>query len=189
VSLAIGLRLADARLEHDPDGARELLQTAGGELEAALGELRELARGIHPTVLTNRGLDAALETVVRRAPLPVELDARVGERLPEPVELAAYFVVTEALTNVAKYANAGSATVRAIRDDGRLVVEVADDGVGGADPSKGSGHRGLAERVAALDGTLELRSDGLSGTYLRADIPVAALPLLTPQRRPTEELL
>jgi signal transduction histidine kinase len=172
VSLALELRLADARLDDDPESARELLQTAGGELEAALGELRELARGIHPAVLSARGLDAALETVVSRAPLPVELEASVGERLPEPVELAAYFVVTEALTNVAKYADASHATVRAIRDDRRLIVEVADDGVGGADPGNGSGLHGLADRVAALDGTLELRSDALRGTCVRVEIPV-----------------
>jgi signal transduction histidine kinase len=174
VSLALGLRLADARLEHDPAGARALLQTAGGELEAALGELRELARGIHPAVLSERGLDAALETVASRAPFPVELETGVGARLPEPVELAAYFVVTEALTNVAKYARATHATVRATHRDGRLVVEVADDGVGGADPAGGSGLRGLADRVAALDGTLELHSDAATGTLLRADIPVGA---------------
>jgi signal transduction histidine kinase len=123
-------------------------------------------------VLSARGLDAALETVVSRAPLPVELEASVGERLPEPVELAAYFVVTEALTNVAKYADASHATVRAIRDDRRLIVEVADDGVGGADPGNGSGLHGLADRVAALDGTLELRSDALRGTCVRVEIPV-----------------
>jgi signal transduction histidine kinase len=174
VSLALDLRMVGARMEEDPEGARELLRAAGGELDEALDELRELARGIHPAVLSDRGLDAALETLASRAPLPVELEVRVGERLPEPVELAAYFVVTEALTNVAKYACASRATVRAVRLNGRLVVEVADDGVGGADPDGGSGLRGLADRVSALDGTLELRSDALSGTLLRADIPVAA---------------
>ena len=172
VSLALGLRVADARLADDPASAREILQSVGGELEAALAELRELARGIHPAVLSTRGLDAALETVANRAPLPVELEVSVGERLPEPVELAAYFVVTEALTNVAKYAGASHAGVRAIRRDGRLLVEVADDGVGGADPTRGSGLRGLADRVAALDGTLELRSDTGGGTVVRAEIPV-----------------
>jgi signal transduction histidine kinase len=172
VSVALGLRLVEARLKDVPEGAHELLETAQGELEAALAELRELARGIHPAVLSERGLDAALEALASRAPLPVDLDTRVRERLPEPAELAAYFVVAEALTNVAKYANASRATVRAARHDGRLVVEVSDDGVGGADPSAGSGLRGLADRVAALDGTLELRSAAGGGTLVRADIPV-----------------
>jgi signal transduction histidine kinase len=179
VSLALQLRFAEDRLKNDQGDARELLQMADDELAAALGELRELARGIHPAVLSDRGLDAALETLASRAPLPVELDSRVGGRAPEQVELAAYFVVAEALTNVAKYANADRAIVRAVCDDGRLVVEVADDGVGGADPANGSGLRGLADRVSALDGTLELRSEEGRGTVLRADIPV---PRLGPHR-------
>jgi signal transduction histidine kinase len=175
VSLALQLRLAEDRLRDEDAVARQLLQTADGELVAALGELRELASGIHPAVLSDRGLDTALETLANRAPLPVDLEARVGERPPEHVELAAYFVVAEALTNVAKYAKATHATVRAVRDDGHLVVEVADDGVGGADPSKGSGLRGLADRVSALDGTLELHS-GKGGTVLRAEIPLPRVP-------------
>jgi signal transduction histidine kinase len=176
VSLALQLRLAEDRLGADNAGARELLQMADGELAAALGELRELASGIHPAVLSDRGLDTALEALACRAPLPVDLDIRLGERPPEHVELAAYFVVAEALTNVAKYANANRATVRAVRADGHLVVEVADDGVGGADPTKGTGLRGLADRVSALDGTLELRSGNGSGTVLRADIPLRRTP-------------
>jgi signal transduction histidine kinase len=176
VSVALGLRLVEARLKDDPEDLQELLQTAGGELEAALAELRELARGIHPAVLSERGLDAALEALASRAPLPVDLYAQVRERLPEPAELAAYFVVAEALTNVAKYAKASRATVRAVRDDRRLVVEVSDDGVGGADPANGSGLRGLADRVAAVDGVLELRSMDGGGTVLRAAIPVPPAP-------------
>jgi signal transduction histidine kinase len=172
VSVALGLRLVQERLRDDRWGAGELLETAGAELDAALAELRELARGIHPAVLSDRGLDAALEALASRAPLPVDLDAQVGERLPEPVELAAYFVIAEALTNVAKYAKASRATVRIARHDGRLVVEVSDDGVGGADPCGGTGLRGLADRVAALDGRLELRSAGGGGTVVRAEIPV-----------------
>jgi len=175
VSLALRLRMIEDLLEDDQRGVRELARAAGGELETALGELRELARGIHPAVLSDRGLDAALEALASRAPVPVELDSRVGERPPEPAELAAYFVVAEALTNVAKYANATRATVRAARDDGRLVVEVSDDGVGGADPANGSGLRGLADRVSALDGVLEVRSAKGAGTVLRADIPVPAV--------------
>jgi signal transduction histidine kinase len=172
VSLALELRMAEDRLGDDAEGARRLLQTAGGELKAALAELRELARGIHPAVLSDRGLEAALEMLVRRAPVPVALETRLEERLPEPVELAAYFVVTEALTNVAKYAQASQARVHAMHDEGRVVIEVADDGVGGVDPSKGSGLRGLAHRLAALDGVLEVRTEDGGGTVLRADIPV-----------------
>jgi signal transduction histidine kinase len=172
VSLALALRLIRHRLGDDQEGVRELLEAAGRELDAALDELRELARGIHPAVLSARGLDAALAALASRAPLPVELDAGVGERLPEHVELAAYFVIAEGLTNVAKYASASRASVRAVRRDRRLMVEVSDDGVGGADPSRGSGLRGLADRVAALDGTLELESTPGGGTVLRAEIPV-----------------
>jgi signal transduction histidine kinase len=171
VSLALGLRTIEDRLDDDPAGARGLLEMVGSELEAALRELRELARGIHPAVLSDRGLDAALEALARRAPLPVGLEATLGERLPEPVELALYFVVSEALTNVAKYAHASQASVRAARHDGRVVVEVSDDGAGGADPSKGSGLSGLADRLSALDGKLEVRSERGQGTVLRAEIP------------------
>ena len=171
VSLALDLRLAEGRVEEDPAAAREVLQAAGGELEAALAELRELARGIHPAVLSDRGLDAALATLAHRAPVSVELETAVEERLPEPVELAAYFVVAEALTNVARYADASRVTVRAQRVNGRLVVEVSDDGVGGADPSKGTGLQGLADRLAVLDGKLDVRSRHGEGTVLRAEIP------------------
>jgi signal transduction histidine kinase len=122
-------------------------------------------------VLSDRGLDAALETVAGRAPVPVELEATVGERLREPVELAAYFLVSEALTNVAKHAHATHAKVRARRHGGRLLIDVSDDGVGSADPSKGSGLGGLVDRIAALDGNLKIRSEPGTGTLLRAEIP------------------
>ena len=171
VSLVLGLRMIEKRLDEDPAGARGLVEMVGSELEAALRELRDLARGIHPAVLSDRGLDAALETLADRAPLPVELEATIAERLPEPVELTLYFVVSEALTNVAKHAHASQANVRAARHNGRVVVEVSDDGVGSADPAKGSGLRGLADRLSGLDGKLELRSERGQGTVLRAEIP------------------
>jgi signal transduction histidine kinase len=167
----LGVRMIEDRLDEDPSGARGLLEMVGSELEAALRELRELARGIHPAVLSDRGLDAALEALARRAPLPVELEATIGERLPQAVELALYFVVSEALTNVAKYAHASRVRVRAVRTHGRVVVEISDDGVGSADPSKGSGLSGLADRLSALDGRLELRSERGQGTVLRAELP------------------
>jgi signal transduction histidine kinase len=171
VSMALNMRLARDRMRQDPDGAARLLDGASTELDAALDELRELARGIHPAVLTDRGLDAALETLARRAPLPVELTGEENERLPESIELAAYFVVAEALTNVAKYANATHATVHVERNNGRLVVEVADDGVGGADPTGGTGLRGLADRLAVIEGRLEVVSPPGEGTTIRARIP------------------
>lgn len=172
VSLSLALRLAQARLRDDPDGANEILSGAGEELTQALAELRELARGIHPAVLTDRGLVAALEALASRAPVPVELDAELEERLPAPVEAAAYYVVAEALTNVAKYAEASAVEVRAERQNGRVLVEVADDGVGGADPLLGTGLRGLADRVEALNGTLEVESTTGAGTTVRAVIPL-----------------
>ena len=171
VSMALNMRLARDRMREDPDAAERMLDGAGAELDAALEELRELARGIHPAVLSDRGLDAALETLARRAPLPVELNRDARERLPESIELAAYFVVSEALTNVAKYADASHAKVNVARRNGKLLVEVADDGVGGADPHKGTGLRGLADRLAVIEGRLEVDSPPGRGTTIRARIP------------------
>jgi signal transduction histidine kinase len=173
VSLALSLRVARAKLHQDPSGAETLLAGAGKELDAALDELRELARGLHPALLGERGLRTALETLAQRAPVPVELASVPSERLPEAVELAAYYVVSEALTNVAKYAAASRATVSVERDNGRVVVAVADDGVGGADPDLGSGLRGLADRVAVLEGRLEVESKPGRGTTVKASIPCA----------------
>jgi PAS domain S-box-containing protein len=174
VSLSLALRLARGKLEDDPGGAAELLDGAGDELAQALEELRELARGIHPAVLTDRGLVPALESLVARAPLPVDVDTSLdGERLPPPVEAAAFYVVSEALANVAKYAHARSVAVRISRANGSAVVEVADDGVGGADPGRGSGLRGLADRVEALEGRLGIDSRPGEGTTIRAEIPCA----------------
>jgi signal transduction histidine kinase len=171
VAMALKLRMARSRVaERDPQ-TEELLTSAAAELDSALEELRELARGIHPAVLSDRGLDAALEALAHRSPIPVELEATPGVRLPEAVEAAAYFVVAEALTNVAKYASATHATVRAVRDNGHVVVEVTDDGVGGADPSKGSGLDGLADRLCSVDGQLEVMDARGGGTIVRADIP------------------
>jgi signal transduction histidine kinase len=173
VSMALNIRLARAKLNEDPLAAEQLLAGAGSELDAALAELRELARGIHPAVLTDRGLSTALETLAHRAPVPVELGELPDERLPEAVELAAYFVVAEALTNVAKYSEASHATVQVERNNGRVVVEVADDGIGGADPAHGTGLRGLADRLAVLEGRLEVESAKGEGTTITASIPCA----------------
>ena len=171
VSLSLSLRLAQNRLTSDPAAASELLAGAGAELAQALEELRELARGIHPAVLTDRGLGPALESLADRAPLRVELDQVPRERLPAPVEAAAFYVVAEALTNVAKYADATSVRVSVAHVDGHAIVEVADDGRGGADPAHGTGLRGLVDRVEALSGRLDVESPAGGGTRVRAEIP------------------
>lgn len=175
VSLALALRLVEDRMADDPAEAARLLGDARGELSAAMDELRDFARGLHPGVLSSRGLDAALEALAARAPLPVEVRGRLGERLPERVEAAAYYVVAEALTNVAKYAEAERAWIEVARRNGNLVVEVGDDGRGGADPGAGTGLRGLRDRLAALDGSLEVESARGGGTRVRAAIPCSAL--------------
>jgi signal transduction histidine kinase len=172
VSLALALGLAESKVEQEPTAAVALLQSAREELTEALGELRELARGIHPAVLTERGLPYALQALAERAPVEVELDLQLDRRPPAALEAAAYYVVAEALANVAKYAKATTARVRVKMDDQRLVVEVADDGVGGADPSGGSELRGLDDRVQAFGGSLRVRSRPGEGTRVLAELPV-----------------
>ncbi len=171
VSVSISLRLAQAKLQTAPEDAGALIGGAAEELALALVELRELARGIHPAVLTDRGLRPALGALADRAPLPVTIESDLAERLPAVVEAAAYYVVSESLTNVAKYAQASSVRVRLERLDGHARVEVRDDGVGGADPSLGSGLRGLADRVEALNGRLGVDSEPGGGTRVWAEIP------------------
>jgi signal transduction histidine kinase len=175
VALALELGLAQARVEDDPVRARDILAHARGELGTAIEELREIARGIHPALLTDRGLAAALEALATRTPVPVETELELGaERLPEAVEVAAYYVAAEALTNVVKYAGASHAVVRVSRDGEQAVIEIADDGPGGADPEGGTGLRGLADRVEALDGRLDVLSPLGGGTRVRATFPLAA---------------
>ena len=171
VGLALDLRLARERLEMDPKAAATMLDDASAELARATEELRELARGIHPAVLSDRGLEAAVESLAKRAPLPVEIEASVEGRLSPAVEAAAYFVVSEALTNVVRHSGADRAEIGIRRDNGQLLVEVSDDGTGGADRA-GSGLRGLADRVAALDGSLRIEDPASGGTIVRADIPL-----------------
>jgi PAS domain S-box-containing protein len=171
VSLALGL--LRARLEdEDASTAAPLLERATEELRYALEELRELARGLHPAVLRERGLGPALETLAARAPFPVEVDEIPSERLPEQVEAAIYFIVSEALANAAKHARARSVTAGVRRENGRVLVEIADDGRGGADVSRGSGLRGLVGRVEALDGRLSVESPPGKGTVVRAELPL-----------------
>jgi signal transduction histidine kinase len=170
VALLLSLALARAQFASDP-AASDLLERWRSELAAALSELRELARGLHPAILSERGLRAALQGLATRASLPVELAGLPDERLPAGVEVAAYYLVAEALTNVAKYAQASVASVRVVRENGHVLVEIVDDGIGGADPSRGSGIRGLADRVEALDGRLDVESPPGVGTRIRAEIP------------------
>jgi two-component sensor histidine kinase len=164
VSLSMHLRLVAMRLAPGSEAER-LLASAQDELAASLQELRELARGLHPAVLTEHGLPAALESLVTRAPLPVDLRVELARRPSQAVEVAAYYVVSEALTNVAKYADASTVAVRVGRHGTRLVVSVADDGVGGADPAAGSGLRGLADRLAALGGSCKSRALSQAGPH------------------------
>jgi signal transduction histidine kinase len=170
VSLALMLRQSERA---GVDGAAlEHLKQAQRELAEALAELRELARGIHPAVLTDQGLVPALAMLVGRCSVPVELSAALDDRLPEPVEAAAYYIVSEALANATKHAGAEFVRVDVRQVDGEALVEVADDGVGGADAQRGSGLRGLGDRVDALGGRLELESPAGAGTLLRARLPV-----------------
>ncbi|MEN3285323.1 MAG: hypothetical protein V7607_6463 [Solirubrobacteraceae bacterium] len=171
VAILLALRMARARLDDDPGAAARMLDATAQDLADAIDDLRELARGIHPAVLSDRGLGPALDSLAGRLALPVEIGSVPSERLPEKVEAAAYFVVAEALTNVARYAQATHARIDVTRDDGQVTVAIADDGVGGADPTRGSGLRGLADRVAALDGRLEVDSEDGRGTTVRAVIP------------------
>ena len=170
VTVALTLRQCERAGLSGP--ALEHLRRAEAELSGALEELRELARGIHPAILTDQGLVAALEMLAGRASVPVELCAALDGRLPAPVEAAAYYIVSEALTNASKHAAAEHVRVDVRQVDGEALVEVADDGVGGADRSGGSGLRGLGDRVDALGGRLELESPAGAGTLLRARLPV-----------------
>jgi PAS domain S-box-containing protein len=174
VALSLGLRLVQAKLRAGAEEAHELLASLSEELAAALVELRELAQGLHPAVLTERGLEAALEVLAARAPLAVEVDVDLPERLPEHVETAAYYAVSEALANVVKHASATSARVRVERLDRGVAVEVVDDGAGGADASRGTGLSGLRDRVETLDGVLRIDSPSGGGTLLRAELPVGS---------------
>ncbi|MBO0827189.1 MAG: sensor histidine kinase, partial [Streptosporangiales bacterium] len=171
VALAMDLGVARASLEHDPEGVRRLVVKAHDESKAALADLRELVRGIHPAVLTDRGLDAALSALAARCPVPVEVRVRPGERAEVTAEAAAYFVVAEALTNVSRHAEAERVVIEVGRDGGRLRVVVEDDGVGGADLATGTGLAGLERRVAALDGTFTVVSPAGGPTRIEAVLP------------------
>jgi signal transduction histidine kinase len=172
VSLILDLRAAEAAAPPELAELRGQLARVADGLTGALDELRELSRGIHPAILSEGGLPPALKALARRSALPVELEVDVAARLPEPVEVAAYYVVSEALANAAKHANASVAHVQAQARDGRLHLSVRDDGVGGAAPGLGSGLVGLADRVEALNGSIRIDSPAGQGTSLQVDLPV-----------------
>jgi signal transduction histidine kinase len=170
VALSLELTALEERLEGDPD-TRTQLDQARREIATSLEELRDLARGIHPAVVSGHGLEIALEQLAARAPVPVRLSVEVEGRLPERLEVAAFYLVSESLANIGKHARATSATVDVAREIGQIIVEVIDDGIGGADTERGSGLRGLADRVEALEGRLRVWSPSGGGTRLRAEIP------------------
>ena len=172
VAVAVTLGLAQSQLESNPASAAQLIQQARDEAQLAVKELRELARGIHPALLSDRGLAAALDALAARAPVPVEVTGVPEEPLPRPVEAAVYFVTAEALTNVAKYAQAECAAVNLAVADGCVHLEISDDGVGGADTTGGTGLSGLCDRVEALDGTIAIESPPGGGTAVRVQIPL-----------------
>jgi signal transduction histidine kinase len=173
VALGMSLGMAEQKLQGDPSAAAVLVAEAREGVEEALRELRDLARGIHPPVLTDRGLEAALAALTDRSPVPVDVEADLSGRPPAPVETAAYFVAAEAIANAGKHAGASRIVVRLARTPAALVVEVRDDGHGEADPS-GAGLTGLRRRVEALDGTLSVVSPSGEGTTLRAELPCAS---------------
>jgi signal transduction histidine kinase len=170
IALSLELSRLEERLDGDADASASLDQ-ARREISISLDELRAVARGIHPAVVSGHGLQVALEQLAARAPVPIRLNVAVEGRLPEHLEVAAFYLVSESLTNIGKHAEATAATVDVGRANGQLVVEIADDGVGGADTERGSGLRGLADRVEALEGRLRVWSPSGRGTRLRAEIP------------------
>lgn len=174
LSLGMDLGMALEKFESDPDGARALVGDAHAELQRAIAELRNLARGIHPAVLTDRGLDAALSALAARSPIPVNLDVQLRERPPASVEATAYFIVAEALANAAKHANAKAVDIRVHLIGDRLHVEVADNGRGGATQQPGGGLAGLADRASSVEGSLRISSPQGGPTIVAADLPCAS---------------
>jgi signal transduction histidine kinase len=174
VSVALLLRMAMARVGDDPDGVAAPMAEASAQLQQAIDELRELARGIHPAILTERGLGPAVSSLAERSPVPVTVDVALALRPPATVEGTLYFVVAEALTNVVKYAQARTAQVSVEQHGDVVTAIICDDGVGGADPVRGSGLRGLSDRVAAVDGSIDVHSPLGEGTRITCRVPVSA---------------
>jgi signal transduction histidine kinase len=173
ITLAVALRRADAKLPAGADGLRADLAGVAEGLTTAIDELRELSRGIHPSILTEGGLSPALKALGRRSPVRVKLDMGFEQRLPDHVEVAAYYTVSEALTNASKHANATRVWVSLRVEDDVLLLSVRDDGVGGADFNRGSGLTGLRDRIEALEGRIQIESPSGSGTLIEVEIPIA----------------
>ncbi|MFF9897699.1 sensor histidine kinase [Streptomyces longispororuber] len=171
LSVAMSLGRAKSRFDRDPDKARELLLAAHEEAKAAMQELRDVTRGLHPSILTEQGIEPALTTIVARCPVPVDLAARMPERPSPRAEAVAYYVASELLTNIAKHAAADRATIRVFREENLLRLTVTDDGIGGVDPARGSGIRGLRDRVHAVDGHLTLSSPVGGPTIVDVTLP------------------
>jgi signal transduction histidine kinase len=181
VALGMSLAMAEQQLERDPEGARALLSEARSASSDALAELRDLVRGIHPPVLADRGLDGAVQALALAAPMPVEVVIELPERLPAPLESAAYFAVAEALTNVVKHAHAQHAWIRLEQVGEQLTISVRDDGLGGASPGGGSGLRGIERRLSAFDGTLTVESPSGGPTEVVMVLPcVSSSPKTSP---------
>ncbi|MBC6458071.1 sensor domain-containing protein [Actinomadura sp. HBU206391] len=171
LAVAMDIGRARAKLDDDPVGARELIEQAHVGTREAISELRDLARGIYPAILTDRGLDPALSGLAARAPVPVEVEVDLPDRPPAAVESIAYFIVAESLANIAKYARATRAAIKVSRDDHWVIVEISDNGVGGAAATRGGGLAGLADRAATIDGILTVNSPLGGPTVIRADLP------------------
>jgi signal transduction histidine kinase len=171
VKLSLDLGLAREKLANDPEAAAALITEAHEESKRAMAEIRNLARGIHPAVLTDRGLDAAVSALAGRSPAPVTVDIDLPGRLPDSVESNAYFIIAEALTNVARHSAASRASIRVRRDAEWLYIDIEDDGQGGADATRGTGLSGMADRAEALDGTLTIDSKPGEGTRIHVELP------------------
>jgi signal transduction histidine kinase len=172
--VALALKLRSAAAARESDEIRTEITEVATRLTGVIDELREISHGIHPAILSRAGLRSALRALGRRSPVPVDLDVRIEDRLPEPVEVAAYYVVSEMLTNAAKHARASIVEVDAETSGGTLRVSVHDDGAGGADPARGSGLTGLKDRIEALGGTFSLHSPASAGTTVSCELPVLA---------------
>jgi len=176
VSLGLELRMAESTLPPELDEPRRTIGRIAHDLHETVEDLREISRGIHPAVLAEGGLGPAMRALARRSAIPIELQAVVDERLPEPIEVAAYFVASEALTNAARHADASNIELSLATSNGSLLLSIRDDGVGGADPARGSGLVGLRDRVEALGGTIEIESAPGEGTSLVVTLPLDAEP-------------
>ena len=172
VALSLELTMLKKLVDADPE-ASSRIERAREEIALSLQELRDIARGLHPAVVSGHGLAVAVESLAARAPVPVTLDVELEDRLPEPIEVAAYYLISESLANIGKHAQASAASVEVSRTNGHVVIEIVDDGIGGADTEAGSGLRGLADRVEALDGRLRVWTPRGQGTRVRAEIPCA----------------